>query len=289
MPVDEFNQYCEDLLVRYNRRNTAATARRIEDLCGFLRQQGDVVQTMFGGSVRRGTYVNGLSDVDVLLIVNESSLVNRPPAEVIGLVRDTIGRRFHHNTVSAGDLAISVDYADGTQIQVLLQVLPAIRTRSGGVRIAEPGATSWSKVTRPDNFARKLAEINGANNGRVVPTIKLAKAIFDCYIRRQGRKITGYHMESLAIEAFTHYEGQLDPRTMLSHLFGNSIKTVMTPIVDSTGQSRFVDEYLGSARSKSRQRASTYFGQMRARVNSSRTPRELDSLFCEGTARRRAR
>ena len=200
MPVDEFNRYCEDLLVRYNRRNTAATTTHIEELCGFLRQQGDVVQTMFGGSVRMGTYVNGLSDVDVLLIVNESSLANRPPTEVIGHVSKIIGRRLPHNKVRAGDLAVSVHYADGTQVQVL----PALRTRSGGVRIAEPGATSWSRVVRPDNFARKFAEINGANSGRVVPTIKLAKAILGCYISRPGRKITGYHMESLAIEAFTY-------------------------------------------------------------------------------------
>ena len=228
MQADEFNRYCEDLLVGYNRRNTAATIRRIEDLCSFLRRQGDVVQAMFGGSVRRGTYVSGLSDVDVLLIVNESSLVNRPPAEVIGHVRDTIGRWFHHNTVSTGDLAVTVHYADGIQIQVL----PAIRTRSGGVRIAEPGATNWSRVIRPDNFARKLVEINGANGGRVVPTIKLAKAIFDCFIRRPSRKIIGYHMESLAIEAFANYDGPLDPKSMLIHLFGNSIRAVMTPIVD---------------------------------------------------------
>ena len=74
MPDDNFNQYCEDLLVGYNRRNTKALTRHLESLCGFLRGQGNhVVQTMFGGSVQKGTYVNGLSDVDVLLIVNESS------------------------------------------------------------------------------------------------------------------------------------------------------------------------------------------------------------------------
>ena len=285
MPADEFNRYCEDLRVRYNRRKTAATTGRIEVLCGFLRQQGDVVQTMFGGSVKRGTYVNGLSDVDVLLIVNESSLANRRPADVIGHVRDTIARRLHQNRVTAGNLAVTVHYADDVEIQVL----PALRTRGGGVRIAEPGATGWSNVVRPDYFARKLADVNRMNNGRVVPTIKLAKAIFDCYIRRPGRRITGYHMESLAIEAFTNYQGPLDPKSMLTHLFGNSINAVMTPIVDSTGQSRFVDEYLGPGGTRPRQRASTYFDQMRARVRAARTRRDLDSLFCEGTARGRAR
>ena len=59
-------------------------------MCNILRQQGDVVQTMFGGSVRRGTDVNGLSDVDVLLIVNQSSLLNQQPAQAIEYVKNAV-------------------------------------------------------------------------------------------------------------------------------------------------------------------------------------------------------
>ena len=102
MPDDRFNEYCEDLLVRYKRRNSTTLTRRLESLCTFLGQKGDVVQTMFGGSVKKGTYVTGLSDVDVLLIVSESSLVNQSPAKVIEYVRETIQHRLRQNTVSAG-------------------------------------------------------------------------------------------------------------------------------------------------------------------------------------------
>ena len=286
MPGDEFNSYCENLLVRYNRRNTAATRRHVEHLRTILRQGGNhVLQTMFGGSVRRSTYVNGLSDVDVLLMVNDSSLANRPPAAVINHVKEIIQRRLPQNPVSAGDLAVTVKYSDGTEVQLL----PAIRTLDGGFRIAEPGATTWSNVVQPDNFARKLTDVNMTRHGRVVPTVKLAKAVADCFISRQSRKMSGYHMESLAIEAFSHYDGPLDPKNMLIHLFGSSMRLVMAPIVDSTGQSRCVDEHLGAAGSRQRQRASTYFGQMRSRVNSARTRRELDRLFSEGAGSGRGR
>ena len=235
------------------------------------------MQTMFGGSVRRGTYVTGLSDVDVLLIVNESSLVSQPPSEVIAYVRDTIGRRLRQNSVSAGDLAVTVGYSDGTEIQIL----PAIRTNSG-VRLAEPGSTTWSNVAHPERFAEKLGEVNQLNDGRVVPTIKLAKAIADCFIRRPSRKFTGYHMESLAMEAFSDYEGPLDPKAMLIHLLGHSIEAAMSPITDSTGQSMYVDEYLGESDSRCRKRASTYFGQMRGKVNSCKTRAAFNALFCIG-------
>lgn len=93
MADDKFSEWCEALLVRYNRRKTQAITKHLESLC-FLKEDGNhVVQAMFGGSVRRRTYVTGLSDVDVLLIVNQSSLVNQPPARVISYVRDTIAGR----------------------------------------------------------------------------------------------------------------------------------------------------------------------------------------------------
>ena len=279
----EFNSYCENLLTQYNRRNTAATARHVNGLCQILRREGEVMQTMFGGSVRRRTYVNGLSDVDVLLIINESSLASRAPAEAIEHIREAVARQLHNNEVRAGNLAVTVNYSDGTEIQVL----PAIRRTNGGVRVADPVSGGWSSVAQPENFARKLTKVNQANGSRVVPTTKLAKAIADCFIRRNEHKISGYHMESLAVEAFRNYQRELGHRAMLNRLFRSSVNAVLKPIADSTGQSRCVDEYLGDAGSGPRCRASTHFGQMRGRVNSCQTRQDLDKLFCQGNANRR--
>lgn len=276
MPDDRFNEYCENLLSRYKRRNTKSLTRHLEALCGFLGQKGEVVQTVFGGSVKKGTYVTGLSDVDVLLIVNESSLVNKPPAKVKKYVRDTIKQRLPNNPVHAGKLAVTVKYSDKTEIQLL----PAIRTKKGGVRIAQGGIRGWSKVARPDDFANKLAQVNQARNGRVVPVIQLAKAMADCFIAQEDWKLSGYHIESMAIDAFRNYQGTQDPRAMLNHLLTHSMTAVLKPTTDSTGQSRYVDEYLGEADSRSRRRASTHFGQMRGRVNSCETKEELNNLFC---------
>ena len=278
MPNDNFNRYCEELLTRYARRNQQAVTRHLESLCNIIRNEGHVVQTMHGGSVQRGTYVTGLSDVDVLLIVNQSSLVNQPPASVIQQIRRTISERLPNNPVRAGNLAVTVGYSDGIEIQVL----PAIRTNSGGVRIAEPGSAGWSNVVHPENFAHRLAEVNSANNGRVVQIIKLAKAMANCHISRPGRKFSGYHLESLAINAFGNYQGPQDPKAMLKRFLSHSATAVRTPITDTTGQSGYVDEYLGPANSRLRNRASTYFSQMRANVNSCTTEAEFNALFCLG-------
>ena len=91
MPVDNFNQYCEELLASYGRRDAQAVTRHLEGLRSSLRwPDNHVMQTMFGGSVGRGTDVADLSDVDALLIVNDSSLENRPPSDVTAYVRDAI-------------------------------------------------------------------------------------------------------------------------------------------------------------------------------------------------------
>ena len=137
-------------------------------------------------------------------------------------------------------------------------------------------------MAQPENFARKLAEVNQARNGRVVPVIKLAQAMADCYITRSSRKFSGYHSESLAIDAVRNYQGPQDPKSMLIHMLTHSMTAVKRPIADSTGQSRYVDEYLGPADSRARRRASTYFGQMRAKINSCRSRAQFDNLFCEG-------
>lgn len=277
MPKDNFNRYCENLLVQYKRRSGKAVARHLNGLCNLLSHQDDhVVQTKFGGSVQKSTYVTGLSDVDVLLIVNQSSLKNEPPSKVIAYVADTIQRRLPKNPVSKGKLAVTVGYADRSEIQIL----PAIRT-TNGFRIADPGSTQWSNVVQPERFLDRLAKVNNSRGGRVVPVIKFAKALADCFITHEDRKIKGYHMESLAVGAFKDYKGELDSRSMLLHFLTYSMKAVMSPIPDPTGQSTYVDEYLGLAGSKLRKGVSTQLGQILGKVNSCKTRAEFNELFCE--------
>ena len=277
MPDDRFNEYCQNLLAQYKRRNGKAVERHIKGVCDILRKEGDVVQTKFGGSVQKSTYVTGLSDVDVLLIVNQSTLKNKPPSKVIKYVGDTIQERLPKNPVNKGKLAVTVNYADKTEIQIL----PAIRT-TNGFRIADPGSTKWSNVTHPERFAERLIKVNNAKGGRVVSIIKLAKALTDCAITHKDRKIKGYHMESLAVGAFKGYNGKLDSRSMLLHFLAYSTKAVLSPIPDPTGQSTYVDEYLGSAGSKLRKGVSGQLSQIQGKINSCKTRGEFNTLFCIG-------
>ena len=272
-----FNERCEGLLKGYMNRNRPRVAQRLNEIRDAIsRADYEPVQTMFGGSVKRGTDVTGLSDVDALLIVNDSSLASRPPSYAIERVRDVIQNRFPDNTVTAGKLAVTIEYTDGPEIQIL----PAIRTNSDGIRIAERGGKEWSNITRPEKFADKLIEINKANGSRVVPVIKLVKAMADCHIGRPSRKISGYHIESLAIDAFSNYDDELKTHVMLDHFLTYSMVAVLTPIADSTGQTRYVDEYLGIANSDQRKRKSGYFENTRGQVRNCDSRADFNKLFC---------
>ena len=275
MTDDQINGYLRDRLREYNDRDTETISRHIRGLRDALEQSGhDVLPTRFGGSVSRHTYVDGLSDVDILLILNDSSLSGQDPRAVIQKMAELIQQRMPRTQVRTGQLAVTVTYADGHEIQVL----PAIRTKAG-VRIANPNSNQWSRALHPEKFAQKLTEVNQANSGRVIPAVKLVKALAHRVIRSDREKITGYHMESLAIEAFKNYRGPTDLKSMVMHLTDYAATAVKQPIRDSTGQSRNVDDYMDGQGSAARQRAAANFKRMRDGIDNCRSEGDLDNLF----------
>lgn len=209
-----------------------------KDLEGYLEMK-------YGGSVSKHTYVNGLSDVDILVTINESSLKNVDPKGVIKYFAETLRARLPRTVISEGKLAVTVKYADGHEIQLL----PCISSDKG-IKISSSNGTEWSKIIKPFKFAEKLTEVNRRNSGRVVPVIKLFKAINNS-LNKQLR-LTGYHIESLAIEAFKSYKGNVTYHDMLKHLVSSASEKVLKPITDKTGQSIHVDDYLESSGSLKR-------------------------------------
>ena len=208
-------------------------------------------QLRFGGSVAKHTYVDGLSDVDALILLEDESLQGHSPDEVKHNFADSLRRDLPPGNIEdihEGEMAVPIKYTDGTEIQLL----PAFRT-ANGVAVSSRDGNSWSPI-QPQAFAQALTKINQDQGSRVVPAIKLAKAIV---ANKLGEgEVSGYHMEALAIEAYRTYSGPRTPKAMLTHLVEHASQRVLSPIRDVTGQSRYVDEHLGEANSASRQNLS---------------------------------
>jgi len=247
------NEKINEKLASYNARDTKTHREHISEIKQILEHEEDgTVELKFAGSVSKHTYVDGLSDVDVLVLVNNSELADKTPNEIKSYIKSKLEKKITDiQEIRTGSLTVTVLFSDGTEIQLL----PALRKREG-YRIPTERGDGWSNVTRPDKFAAKLTEVNQSCGQKVVPVIKLAKSIIGQL--PEDQRLSGYHIESLAIKIFRNYpqDAPKTPKAMLKYFFENAKEEVKAPIKDSTGQSLHVDDNLGQADSPQRLRMS---------------------------------
>lgn len=250
-----------ELLGAYNSRDTETVRDRLDAIRAAL--QGEIEGTfdpLFGGSVAKHTYVDGLSDIDSLILLNGSDLENHSPQraleKMVGIIKSSMPAEA---AVTHGRMAVTVDYGDG----MVVQLLPAIKGADGLVHVPSSRRDAWSEIN-PMTFKEALSDRNAACGGKLVPTIKLAKAINGELPEEQ--RLSGYHIESLAIAAFRNYAGEKTTSAMLPAFFEQARDLVLSPIKDSTGQSVHVDGYLGLADSAERVAASHLLGRLGRRM-----------------------
>ncbi len=225
-----------EVLADANDRDTEAVARHLKTIQQALEKEIDgVVELLFGGSVEKHTYVDGLSDIDALVVLNQSELVDADPKGACDYFRERLSERLKGRVTRDG-FALTVHFAD---IQV--QLVPV--KREGNNYLLPSGYRGkWSRI-RARAFSDVLTATNKSCNGKVVPTIKLAKVLLAGL--PEERRPRGYHLENLAVAAFSGYKGPYTPRAMLHHFFAEAPNHIRTRVPDPTGQSKHVDDYLG--------------------------------------------
>lgn len=236
-----------EVLVKVNDRDVDTIQQHLKTIKDAIHTEIEgTIDLRYGGSVAKHTYVDGLSDIDSLAIINNSELSSSSPNVVKQYLYQQICKRLPRTEVTIGKLAVTVKFSSGYEIQIL----PAVRDKSG-IKIASSRLENeWSKVIKPEKFALALRYSNTSMNGKLIPVIKLAKSIISSF--GESRRISGYHAECLAVEVFSRYGGEKNPKAMLKHFFQEGSKEVLNPIKDKTGQSVHVDEYLGASNSINR-------------------------------------
>ena len=226
------------------------------------------VDLLYGGSISKHTYVDGLSDVDALVLMDRTELKGKQPGELQRLLVQCLRARYGTDAVSKGTLAVTVNLHDKT-----IQLLPALRDGKK-FKIASYDGKGWSRID-PAGFAKALTKGNTAMGGKLVPCIKLVKAIVGTLPEK--RRLTGYHAESLAIQVFKGYDGPKTPKAMARHFFERAPDHVKQPIKDSSGQSVHVDEYLGKANSLQRRIVADALGRIARKIRNADGARSLES------------
>ena len=240
----EVNENLTSLLVDLNDRDVEGIREELDQIKVDLESEIEgTVDTLFGGSVSKHTYVNGISDVDALVLLDRSELADKTPDEVKAFLADRLGDRYGNGAVGVGALAVTLTL-EGKEIQLL----PALRHQHG-FKIADSNGSNWANVY-PRRFAKALTKANERLGGKLVPCVKLIKASIAKL--SETEQISGYHVESMAINVFRGYGGRLTHKSMLHHFFVKAPAHVLKPIKDSSGQSVHVDEYLGVENSSKR-------------------------------------
>lgn len=258
----ELAQFLGDLLKQFNDRDSDKIQSRLADIIDHLKGSlAERIDQNFGGSVAKSTYLEGLSDVDCLLVMDRMDLENAGPKAMIAKLRDILAKSLGAEAkVSAGEMAVTVSYKDGMDIQLLPAARDGDRLKIPSTRVPD----QWSSV-RPRNFHDALTKHNADCAGQLVPTIKLAKAIIAAQLP-DAKQLSGYHVESLAIDAFKNYKGTKTTAAMLPHFFEHAKGRVLQPMTDSTGQSVHVDEYMGGKNSTARTNVSHILDRLAKRV-----------------------
>lgn len=241
------NDLLQRELATLNDRDAETTNHRLDEIAEVLEEDGlDIERIVYGGSITKHTYVDGISDVDSLVLLDDTS-ADLTPEQAKEKVHHAIVARLSQGDVAevqVGNLAVTVTYRDGT----VVQLLPAVRS-DDGFAIASANGQIWSHI-EPRRFNQALTAANARQGGALVPAIKLAKAILEH--RLGDERPSGYHVETLAIAAFADYEGPRTPKAMVTRFFRAASERVLAPMTDVSGQSTSVDDSLGGRDSLAR-------------------------------------
>jgi hypothetical protein len=261
------NALLTDLLSAFNSRDYDKTTKYLSEIESALGEEVDGMETLlFGGSVAKHTYVDGLSDIDSLVIIDREEIQSSTPAELLDDFAAAVRRQIGEKTgaqVSIGRLAVTVEYADGT----LIQLLPAARHR-GGFVISDDRGTGWRHI-KPKEFSRVIVEANQRLDRALVPTIKLAKSALTNV--PEDIRPSGYHVEALALKVLGNYKGDRTPKAMLPEFFKKAAEAVTRPTPDVTGQSKHIDADLGPSGSDARRRLSGALERIARKLENARS------------------
>jgi hypothetical protein len=257
-----------DCLADYNSRDTEIIGSILDRIKADLGKEFELaVDLRFGGSVSKNTFVNGLSDIDALVLLHPTDAAGKSPEQLREIFAEKLQARFGADAVREGHLAVTLN-AYGQEIQLL----PAM-AEGGRLKISSHDGKHWSTI-RPRAFSVELTKLNKELDSKLVPTIKLAKGILAGL--PEQRQISGYHAEVLAVAIFRGYMGDKTPKDMLRHLFDRLPDAVRQPIGDPTGQSMYVDEYLGPAKSVQREIVADAVDRIARRIRNADGAKSVD-------------
>lgn len=270
------NDFLTGQLSKYNDRDADLTNDRIEQASKVLDGIAEIDRLLYGGSIAKHTYVDGLSDADALIVLDRKDTRGLSSDKVLDLFYHEIFKKLPREDVTSitkGNMAVTISYSDGNEVQLL----PAVQCDKL-ICIPNAEGTGWNK-TDPHIFQKTLTKHNKDLSGTLVPTIKLVKSLISDLPEQQ--RISGHHIEALAIDAAKTFKGTAKPKDVLLHVLSHAAERTKSPINDITGQSNNIDDSLGSNNSPQRLLVSQAIAGIRRRLESATSLAQWKAMFGE--------
>lgn len=221
------------------------------------------VDIVYAGSVAKGTYVEGVSDVDCHVRINGTSLEGKSPDEVKAYMRQQLAKNPNVKSATETSKTVTVIYKDGTE----MQFVPVIRTKNG-YRVAAGGR--WSKVVYENRFRRDFQRTNEKCGGRLTTLVSFLKR--ENSLRPKSQQMSGHHIEAMANRIFKQAPASKvhDIGVMFVYFHRHASRHIRHRMRDITGQSDYVDKRsLGGPDSRARRVLSRRFAARADRLRSS--------------------
>ena len=221
------------------------------------------VDIVYAGSVAKGTYVEGISDVDNHVRINGTSLEKKSPAEVKAYIRQQLSKLPNVKSVTETRRTVTATYRDGTE----MQYVPVIKTKNG-YRVAD--GNNWSNVVYENRFKRDFQRTNKKCGGRLTALVRFLKK--ENANNPKGQRMSGHHIEVMANRIFKSAPASKtdDVGTMAVYYHQHASRHIRHRMRDVTGQYTYVDKRsLGGPDSESRRALSRRFASRARRMNRS--------------------
>lgn len=268
------NDYLQSLLAVLNERDAQAIQDQLDKIVEALGDAVEIDRLMFGGSVAKHTYVDGLSDVDALVILDSDRYSGKSATQILSTFHRLLKNELStavYSKIEKGQMAVTVTLRDGTE----LQLVPALK--SGKIVSVPDRKTGGWIATDPKSFQKQLTAQNARLNGTLVPAIKLVKSVISGL--PDQKQIGGYHVEALAIDAAKMHVGPMTVKSVVTQFFKHAAERVLSPISDVTGQSSHIDSGLGSANSNKRRIVADAFAALGRKLEAASTVDQWKAAF----------
>lgn len=151
----EMNKFLEDLLKEYNSRDVEAIRTHLNEIEKVLgREIEGLDRILFGGSISKHTFIEGTSDVDALVILDNAIHKDATPKELQTAFAQMLRQRFPNTEIKCGTLSVTVKFSNYE-----IQLLPAMKN-NGKLQIASSDGSHWSSLINSAKFTERLTATN---------------------------------------------------------------------------------------------------------------------------------